>query len=424
MRTTVAATLSVVLLAGSAFSLPAFSQDRPQRPMETENKPDPGEKDQARSSREAAIRQDAEALAANRGISLGQAMKAVRAQDNIGDEIDKLRKEHSGRIAGIYFVYEPEYKMVVRLKGQAPVNHRLLKLADGEVPVEFETGANATIDELVDAYQRNLQAIRTLFPTLQGVGTDERTGEIMVIVQATGTEAETVRGKKDDLFKLLGHPVRIEVVAQAFKDVDVRGGSRITASSGSFCTSGFTVKNSSGVTAMTTAAHCEGMNTYYNPNGTSIALTFVTEALDADQDVEIHTSGYVERPEFYADSATVARVLTGRRLRSSTAAGDQVCHRGARTGYSCGYVQATNYTPTYAGACGSVACSAVFVLVDGGTGTACGDGDSGGPVFASQTAFGLVKSASFSGYAAGQCNFFTYMSTDFLPTGWTLHYGT
>jgi hypothetical protein len=80
---------------------------------------------------------------------------------------------------------------------------------------------------------------------------------------------------------------------------------------------------------------------------------------DADQDVEIHTSGYVERPEFYADSATTARILTGRRYRSSTAAGDQVCHRGTTTGYSCGYVQLTNYTPTYAGACGTVACSAV-----------------------------------------------------------------
>jgi hypothetical protein len=211
--------------------------------------------------------------------------------------------------------------------------------------------------------------------------------------------------------------------SRAFTDVDVRGGSKITASDGSYCTSGFTVKNSSGVTAMSTASHCEGMNTYYNPNGTTIALTFVTEVKDADQDVEIHTSAYVEQPEFYADSTTTARVLTGRRLRSSTAAGDQVCHRGATTGYSCGYVQLTNYTPTYAGACGTVSCSAVWVLVDGDANTACYSGDSGGPVFASQTAFGLLKGASFSGTAKGQCNYFIYMSTDFLPTGWTLLYG-
>lgn len=420
MRRSVTINLFAALLA---LWLPVFGQDRPQRPMETENKPDPGEKQQERSSREAAIQQDARALAANRGIGLDQAMKAVRAQDGIGDEIDKIRKEFSGRIAGIYFVYAPEYKMVVRLKGQAPANRRLLKLADAEVPVEFETGASATTEELVAAYQRNLPAIRTLFPTLQGLGTDERTGEIAVVVQATGTAAQTVRGKKDELFKLLGHPVRIDVVERGSSDFDVRGGSRITASSGAYCTSGFTVQNSSGVTAMTTAGHCEGMNTYYNPNGTTIALTFVSEVTDADQDVEIHTSGYVERPEFYADSATVARILTGRRYRSSTAAGDQVCHRGAATGYSCGYVQLTNYTPTYAGACGTVACSPVWVQVDGDATTACGGGDSGGPVFASQTAFGLVKGGNTSGTAPGQCDFFIYMSTDFLPTGWTLLYG-
>lgn len=424
MSKSFAASLLVLLLAGPALSMPVYGQDRAERPMDTENKPDPGERDQARSSRDAAIRQDAEALAASRGISLGEAMKAVRAQDGLGDEIDRLRKEFSGRIAGVYLVYEPEYKMVVRLKGQAPVNRRLLKLADSEVPVEFEVGASATAEELVAAYQRNLPAIRELFPTLQGLGTDERTGEIAVIVQAAGTAAETVRGKRDDLFKLLGHPIRIEVTERSFSDFDVRGGSRIATTDGSsYCTSGFTVKNSSGVTAMTTASHCEGMKLYYNPNGTSIGLTFVTEVKDADQDVEIHTSGYVERPEFYADSPTTARVLTGRRYRSSTGAGDHVCHRGATTGYSCGYVQLTNFTPTYAGACGTVSCSAVWVLVDGDANTACAGGDSGGPVFASQTAFGLLKGGDSSGTAKGQCNYFIYMSTDFLPTGWTLLYG-
>jgi streptogrisin C len=409
-------------LVGLGISVSALGQDRAAGPMNTENAADPGEKGQGRSTRDEAIRLDAQALAANRGISLGQAIKAVRAQDNIGDEIDRVRREFSGRVAGVYFVYEPDYKMVVRLKGQAPVNRRLLKLADGDVPVEFEVGASATVDEMVAAYERNFDAIKQLLPTLQGVGTDERTGEIMLLVQATGGAADTVRGKKDELFKLLGHPVRIEVTEQAMRDVDVRGGSKITSPT-SFCTSGFTVKNASNVTAMSTAGHCEGMNTYYNTNGTTIALTFVTEVKDADQDVEIHTSGYVEQPEFYADSTTTARILTGRRLRSSTGTGDQVCHRGARTGYSCGLVSATNFRPSYANACFGVTCDAVYVLVNGAADTACGDGDSGGPVFASQTAFGLVKAASYSGYAKGQCSWFAYMSTDYLPTGWTLLYG-
>ena len=147
------------------------------------------------------------------------------------------------------------------------------------------------------------------------------------------------------------------------------------------------------------------------------------ETKDADQDVELHTSGYVERAEFYADSATTPRILTGKRLQSSTAAGNQVCHRGAATGYSCGLVQLTSFKPLYANACGSVACEPVWVQVAGDANTACFQGDSGGPVFASQTAFGLLKGTSASGTGKGQCTWFAYMSTDRLPTGWSLIYG-
>ena len=156
----------------------------------------------------------------------------------------------------------------------------------------------------------------------------------------------------------------------------------------------------------------------------AIALTHTgIEFKDADRDVELHTSGYVERAEFYADSATSPRTLTGRRLRTSTAVGDTVCHRGKSTGYSCGKVSKTNTILTYANACGTQTCSAVWVTVTGDSGTACYPGDSGGPVFISQTAVGLLKGGPKVGTAPGQCAYFYYMSTDYLPTGWSLLYG-
>lgn len=43
----------------------------------------------------------------------------------------------------------------------------------------------------------------------------------------------------------------------------------------------------------------------------------------------------------------------------------------------------------------------------------CYPGDSGGPVFASQTAFGIQSSASYSSPNVGGCSYMTYMSTDF-----------
>jgi len=76
--------------------------------------------------------------------------------------------------------------------------------------------------------------------------------------------------------------------------------------------------------------------------------------------------------------------------------------------------------PTYDNACNGQAYSPVWVRVKGtASGTSngtlkCYPGDSGGPVFASQTAFGLLKGTSTSGTGAGQCNEYYYMSTDEL----------
>lgn len=410
--------LFAALVIGSAQA------DPPNGTVVTANEKDPGEGSERAMGRDDALRMEATALAAQRGIPFGQALKAVRAQEDVGDGIDGLRRELGGRVAGISVVYDPEYKVVVRLKGNAAPSKRMLSAVSGDVPVEFVTGAAASVEEMVASFDRNYPAIKALFPTVQGIGTDERTGEIAVVVYATGSAAQVAKGKRDDLFKLLGHPVRIETVAQEAVDSDVRGGRKIATSTGGYCTSGFTVKNSAGTTAMSTSAHCEGITTFYNTNGTTIALTHTgIETKDADQDVELHTSGYVERAEFYADTTTTPRILTGKRLQSSTAVGNQVCHRGETTGYSCGLVGLTNFKPTYANACGSVVCDSVWVRVNGDSQTACYQGDSGGPVFAAQTAFGLLKGTSASGSAKGQCTWFIYMSTDRLPSGWSLLYG-
>jgi hypothetical protein len=285
------------------------------------------------------------------------------------------------------------------------------------VPIAFETGAGATVAELVSAGQRNLSALRSRLPTLQGIGTDERTGELVLTVFATGREAEAAKSRAAEMKTLLGVPSRIDVVNSPIENSDVRGGASLSS-----CTSGFVVKNSAGTTGVVTAAHCSNSLTYYNPNGTSIALSYVSGAFDSDQDIQWHTSAYVERPEFYADSGTTARLLTGRRYRSSTAAGNNVCHRGISTGYSCGYVQQTNYRPTFDGACGTDVCDPVYVTVTGPD-LACFPGDSGGPIFASQTAFGLDKAGTRNGTARGQCGLLVYMSTDSLLSGLSLLYG-
>lgn len=410
-----------VATVGLTSSVTLWAQDRAQKPIQTANERDPGEEGKAAMGRDDALRQDAEAVARSTGLPLGKALQIVKLQDERGDLVSELRQEFRGRVAGISVEYEPEYTLVVRLKGAAEPNPRSLKLPSGSVPIRFITGAQSSKEEMVASYSSKVDQIKAIVPTVQDIGIDERTGEIALSVYAVGPAATAVKGKRDELVRLLGHPVRVDTVEAQASDSDVRGGAKVNENSG-HCTSGFVVKNSAGTTGVTTAGHCEGVNTYYNPNGTSIPLTWTLEIRDADQDVEVHTSGFIERPEFYADVAT-PRVLTGRRLRSSTAVGDQVCHRGVTTGYSCGNVSKTDTQLTYTNACNGVTCAATWVTVGGNSGTACYGGDSGGSVFISQTAVGTMKGGPNTGTAKGQCAYFYYMSTDFLPSGWTLLYG-
>ncbi|HYW17240.1 MAG TPA: hypothetical protein VE891_13945 [Allosphingosinicella sp.] len=378
---------------------------------------------------EQSIAIDAEWYARSQGVTKEEAIRRLRIQREMGDVIDRMRSQYQGRLAGIVIEHKPAYRLKLRLTGSEAVAAQSVSLGGSTLPIAFEIGAPATVDALVASIQSNLPALKTLFPTLDGIGTDESTSQIVLTVYAPdAVTATAAKAKEAQVAELLKLPFRIETTTVREVLADVRGGARIAASGGGYCTTGFVVKNTSGTTGVATAGHCEGMDTYYNPSGTTIPTTIVasSEIVDADQDVEVHTSGYVERPEFYADTTDSARVLTGRRYKTSTGFGDNVCHRGVRTLYSCGLVKQTNYTPLDSAGnparCGAVACGPYYVRVEGPE-LACYQGDSGGPVFASTVAFGLLKTAAATGTLPGQCIRMTYMSTDSLPTGWSLLYG-
>jgi hypothetical protein len=93
--------------------------------------------------------------------------------------------------------------------------------------------------------------------------------------------------------------------------------------------------------------------------------------------------------------------------------GDIVCHRGETTGYSCAEVEYVDFAPA-GDLCGG-ACLPTWVAVKG---PRCKGGDSGAPVFLGTKAFGIVKGGNY--LPDGTCRFYYYMSTDYLPDGWTL----
>lgn len=365
---------------------------------------------------------DARAYAAEFNVNVREARRRLRAQNQMSGITDLLRRGSGKRFAGLWIEHQPQFRLVVSLVGKrrAPAGLVAALASSGTpMPVFFQTGAAASQADLLAVVRSSVPDFLAALPGLAGTDVDVRTGAIVLTVYAVGAAAEAAaKAKGVELAEQLGHPVRIDLIDAPEQDASVRGGATLST-----CTSGFVVANSAGTRGILTAAHCGNTQSYSDFDGTSTTTTFISEILDADQDVQWHTTPQSEVPEFYADLTTSARVLTGRRLYSSTSVGNTVCHRGITSGYSCGSVDSVTYQPTYANACGTVACASTYIRVSGPN-LACSGGDSGGPWFNGQTAFGIMKSASFSGAAPGQCNYGTYMSTDYISgLGVSLVYG-
>ena len=213
-------------------------------------------------------------------------------------------------------------------------------------------------------------------------------------------------------------PVRIVINDLLEQNMGVDGGGRVEGVGSvtgrrNVCTSGFAVTNGRGQ-GIATAAHCPDELTYHDKDGTTTHTPLRGPGRAclpgrADQ----HRTGGAQ-PLFYADrGADSLRAVTTWRNRDSTRAGDFVCHYGESSGYSCAEVELTDYAPPGT-LCGGPCCADL----GDGTGPSCVPGDSGGPVFSGDVAFGIAKGINRT--PSGQCKFYYYMSTEYLPPPWRL----
>lgn len=293
------------------------------------------------------------------------------------------------------------------------------------MPVVFRVGARSTIQQLRAAIAQHRGAINKLLPGVQGMGVSTRTGELAILVNAAGPAAAAALALDAELETLTGVPVRIRITDTVAVNMDVRGGSRAEGVNPvnnvrERCTTGFVVRSTAGTTGVATAAHCPDNMTYYNPNGTSIPLSFVAGAASGygSQDVQIHTSAYVERAEFYDNTEkTTVRRPVGSYALSATWEGDWACHRGETTGASCALITWVYYAPPDDKCAGY--CAATYVLVEG---PHCKGGDSGGPVWDVQLARGLLKGGNYN-RVTNACESYYYMPMEYLPSGWSLWLG-
>ncbi len=362
-----------------------------------------------------AMAEDAADYSRRHGVDLAEATWRLRAQEASVSAVERLRARYARRLAGISIEHSPEWRIAVLLTGRRAPADRTIEADGVSIPVIFRTRARATEAELVAAMIRHRGAIQATLPRYTGIGVDPRTGELVVAVRGvSASPADVAR-----IAELAGVPVRFRTVDGPDANAGIEGGARvegIEAGSGRrlFCTTGFVVTDGAR-TGVVTAAHCPDDLTYYDTEGGGeVPLRFVGGWGAQYQDVQVHVGEALHRPVFHADSAKRSlRALTGARARTSIRGGETVCHRGEATGYSCAEVELTHFAPP-GELCGGP-CDPVWVTVSG---PSCRGGDSGGPVFLGSTAFGIMKGSSYR--TNGACNYYYFMSTDFLPDGWTL----
>lgn len=361
-----------------------------------------------------ALREDAIQYAAQFAVSPDEALRRLQAQQATIVTTDAIRAEFQSRLAGISIEHSPEYRIIVLLTGSQLVANRS---AFG-VPIIFKTGAKVTRQQAVLAMQRHLIDLRSELPGARGAGYDQRSGEVSLLVTSADAQhygVETIRSRAE---QISGVPIRVVVNDQIEQNMSVDGGGRVEGLNKlterrNRCTTAFVVTNGE-QTAITTAAHCPDNLTYLGRDGTTATLPLIGSWGAGYQDVQINGSAESSEPLFYADRGEDSlRHLVSWRNRNSTRSGDFVCHYGESSGYSCATVEFTDYAPP-GELCGGP-CEPTWVTVKGPD---CIAGDSGGPVFSGEIAFGIAKGINRG--PSGQCEFYYYMSTDYLPSPWRL----
>lgn len=183
--------------------------------------------------------------------------------------------------------------------------------------------------------------------------------------------------------------------------VDIYGGLNLSS-----CTSGFSVRKAGTTTdGILTAGHCVNAQSYA---GTS--LPFQSEAFSGSHDEQWHTTpGFTPTNEIKWQDDGSTRTITSRVFWSSQSIGATICKYGLTTSYDCAEIQVKNLAPGYV-----PNASPTFIRASRLHTDMASPGDSGGPVFFGNGAYGIT-SGSVSG--GPDTDDLIYVAEDYIEIG-------
>lgn len=310
----------------------------------------------------------AEAIAEQRGISRDAAEKLISAENAQVRLANQLTIELGASSGGAYL---SDGDLVVTVTDAAAAK----KVTDA--------GAKARLvargERQLQTIQRALEAAPSDPNTTWGV--DPETNQVVVSLPASGAKNAAQRSAA----RKFGAAVRFETAAgQIQPNVGISSADALGGCSVGFTATDFTFNY------IITAGHCtQGFPHWTLPNGQDVG-----PSLESNYPEDDYGLIWMNGPSVWATGVINLWNNTSRSIHgwATAVSGLSVCNSGKTTGFRCGSVLKTNVTVNGAG-------GTVRQMVE--TNICTLGGDSGGPLFATNTAYGLNSHANRNG---SQCN--------------------
>lgn len=310
-----------------------------------------------------ALIMDAKAYASVMGVDMDEAIRRLQLQDDIGELNRELTEKEGETFAGLWIQHQPDYRVVVMFTRDGETTLQPYT-QNGSLAglVEVHT-ARATLKELEVAQSQAVQVVSNLGIRISSaVNIPNNRAELYAL-----DPAQVTAGLRKANAQL---PDNVDVVkfTELSRDVaDIFGGKALTT-----CTSGFSVKNSSGTKGVTTAGHCNNSQSY-----SGVSLPFMSGTTGGVYDIQWHRGDHAFTVRNLIWDGTYNRFIYSVKFRASQSVGEWVCKYGMTTGYACGTIATTSQ-------------DGVNIRVDNMT---VQGGDSGGPWFWNNTAYGTTIAA-------------------------------
>lgn len=329
------------------------------------------------TSDEEALAQDARAYASDYAVSVDEALRRLRLQEDIGRLQASLEAQEGTTYGGLELLHDPQFEVVGYFTRDGAQTIQPYVQGTQLEDIVQTTQVAATLAELEAAQAQAISAAEA-----DGVPVESDINVTTNRVEIYVTEEN--RARLDGVMRSASSmPAYVETVTvnALSEPMAFYGGTHLTK-----CTTGFVVKRDNGSEGMVTAGHCSGTQNWRGGK-----TVYVDQAVRDSYDVEYrYTPNVDDKARFY--SGVGLRPVRAVRGRDHQFIGKTICKYGKINGFKCAKIVGRTYRIKTFG----TSMNSTFMRASRRGGGLVSPGDSGGPVFDGYTALGTI-SARYQG---------------------------